>query len=1086
MATRAAELQNLERVRARVAEATAEDSRTNALWMRFYSLGSGSGVDGNQLTLLVRGYIEGIPGMLSDLQAGIEDPANGARVKRLLDLATNAFLSTPAMPGESGLIGLLGNAYLVWQLISLAARNDPVPLPPELVSAHRLIASMLGPELAGRQDRIAESLMASATPGPASADASIAPGSFAVGLWREAPPPRVASVQAAPAPPASVRTNVFAEDGSDASLAGGLDPRFGQGGLVVTGVPEGEASALAVRANGSLVVAGKCANEGGTHSAVVAQYGPRGDLDVTFGRTGCIRLDRAYGTDAPVECAASALAVQEDGKIVVAGSVRQPPQLMSGFDDLFVARITADGRLDSSFGREGWLQLDAGMASGARGMLLEPDGSIVVTGYVRDATTGNGQVCLLRLTPAGRMAPSLGASGMALLPSEGWGEGIALIRQPNGKFVVLAKEGSGSNNRFTVWRVTSDGQPDPSFGDGGRVALELGTGSNEPRALVKQADGKYLVAGYLDPREYILLRLDAAGRLDATFGNGGVVSGLFEPPSAELRDKPASFGLALAVQDNGAILLGGSLTQRRVSTGFVGTMPTYDVDRAIALARFLPDGRLDTTFGREGTAIANLSDGIDELTALALQGDGIMGAGNSGRGLLVARFCRETSSPAAEAPPAPEPAAPRRWLDASFGGSGAAFTSFRIGAAEGRAIAVQPDGRIVVAGRVESPDGKSTYIAAARYESDGALDEEFGTDGRTIVDVEGASSEARGVALQEDGKIVVAGAILDRESGGLDFALVRLESDGRVDGSLGGGLVTTDLGGGTDDVPCGVAAGQDGKLVAVGYTADAAGGREGAPAGPAGELRKERFAVVRYEVDGRLDESFGRGGIATTSFPGDVARAQAVHVLAGGGILVAGFARNPSKDYGWDLAAARYRPDGSLDDSFGDSGLVLIDVERTNDLAYGLAVQPDGKILLAGAATGPGSEETRFLVVRLDADGKLDRSFSGNGTLLVRGFLGAAAEVALLPDGRVVAAGRAIVTEEGGRERVVRDQFAIVCCLPEGRLDPAFGTDGVLLVDLGGEADRASGVAVQDDGKIVAAGTTRAEASEFAVIRVAP
>ncbi len=1073
MATRAADLQRLERVRARVAEAATEEDRTGALWSRLAGLVPGG--DARQLAAVVRGYVEGVPPVLAALQAAAGDPVDGARASRLVDVAAEAFLSTPGLPGEAGVIGLLANAHLVWQLVSLASRDDPEPLAPQLVQAHELVGNMLGPELAARHDRIAAQLLASTAAGGAAAP--LPPGAFAAGVWRALPPPRIVALNVIPATPPSVRTTVFAEGDGDAVPAGGLDPRFGRRGVVVSGVPEGEASALAVGAGGALVVAGRCANDRGTRSALVARYGSDGALDPTFGRTGCLRIDRGELAGAPLAGAASGVALQADGAVVIVGSVRQPPERNTGLDDLFAARFTPDGALDASFGGGGFLQLDAGMASAARGVLIEPDGSIVVTGSVRDARTGNGQACVLRLTAHGDLSPTLGAGGIALLPSEGAGEGIALARLGDGRLTVLSREAAGLGTRFVVWRVGPDGRPDPRFGDGGRTALELGTGSNEPRALAVEADGSCIVAGYLDSREYVLLRLDAAGRLDPRFGDGGVVTGLFERP-ADVRERPASFGAALAVQEDGAILLAGALTQRRVSTGWVGSMPTYDVDRAIAMARFLPGGRLDPEFGAGGVAITDVSDGVDELLSVALAGDRIVAAGTSARGLLLAGLLRDASSgapapapaaagPSTDGPAAPE-APPRRWLDASFGAGGAVFCSFAADPAEGRAVALQPDGRIVVVGRVGDPEAGATELAAARLERDGALDARFGAAGRKVVEIKGASGEAHAVALQADGAIVVAGSLLDGEV--RRAALVRLHPDGRVDGSFGGGLVTAGAGAGGDAVAHAVAIQADGTIVTAGYAADAS-------SGPG--LRKERFLLTRHRPDGRLDETFGAGGIVTAAFQGDLARARAVRLQQDGALVVAGFARHPAKEFGWDLAVARLLPDGSLDPSFGTAGRALVDVERTNDLAHAVALQPDGRIVLAGVAADPEGAWRHFLLARLDAAGQLDRGFGSGGIVLVRRLHGAAAALAPLPDGRLLAAGHATDVETG------RDQLALACCLPDGRLDAAFGDAGVLLVDLGGELDGASGLAVQEDGRVIVAGTTRSGgAGELVVVRV--
>jgi len=205
----------------------------------------------------------------------------------------------------------------------------------------------------------------------------------------------------------------------------------------------------------------------------------------------------------------------------------------------------------------------------------------------------------------------------------------------------------------------------------------------------------------------------------------------------------------------------------------------------------------------------------------------------------------------------------------------------------------------------------------------------------------GGSDYGFSVALQPDGKIVVAGY-----AGG-DFALARYNSDGALDTSFGsGGKVTTDFGGSYHPDGFSVALQPDGKIVVAGY----AGGD---------------FALARYNSDGALDTSFGSGGKVTTDFGGSDA-GYSVALQPDGKIVVAGYA-------GLDFALARYNSDGALDTSFGTGGKVTTDFSGGRDVGYSVALQPDGKIVVAGYAG------VDFALARYNSDGALDTSFGSGG-----------------------------------------------------------------------------------------------------------
>jgi uncharacterized delta-60 repeat protein len=419
-------------------------------------------------------------------------------------------------------------------------------------------------------------------------------------------------------------------------------------------------------------------------------------------------------------------------------------------------------------------------------------------------------------------------------------------------------------------------------------------------------------------------------------------------------------------------------------------------------------------------------------------------------------------------------------LDPTFNERGAVFASFGNEASDARALCVQPDGRVILAGAVGDPKGDTPRdIAVARFLPDGSLDDGFGGGGWAIVDIGGSDDLANAVALQADGKIVVAGEALDIDNNSLDVALVRLNPDGSVDTSFNGtGFVITDFLGGTDDRAYAVAIQDDGKIVAAGYTTRPRDAPE-KPPDPDGapELPSEYFALSRYNADGTLDEAFGKEGLAITPFEGDLARAEAMVLQATGEIVAAGFARSSPEDSATDFVVVRYRNDGGLDESFGVKGLALVDIDKTDDSARAVSLQEDGKIVVAGTAADKAANEVYFALVRLDADGKLDSTFNGGGAVLTTGFVGGAYGVAVQPDGAIVAAGYGSVAE--------RDVFAVARYRDDSSLDSAFGRDGVMLVDLGGVIDRANAMALDAEGKILVAGTSRTvDKTEFALARL--
>ena len=374
----------------------------------------------------------------------------------------------------------------------------------------------------------------------------------------------------------------------------------------------------------------------------------------------------------------------------------------------------------------------------------------------------------------------------------------------------------------------------------------------------------------------------------------------------------------------------------------------------------------------------------------------------------------------------------------SFIGDGRVITDFNGGDDVATGVAVLADGRFVVSG--SGGDG----IALARYNADGSLDATFGLDGKVSI---GGAAFAQAMALQPDGKLLIAGYA------GADFALLRFNSDGNLDTTFGGGAgqVVTDFGAGSLDLGTFVAVQGDGKIVVAGY---------------ANSGSVYDFALARYDADGSLDTSFGGDGKVTTDFgTNTIDLAWSVTVQADGKIVAAGQSGNAGGSY--DIAVIRYNPDGSLDTTFGNGdGKVISTFPGSNqDRAYSILVQPDGKIVVAGAAFG-----VDFALARYDADGSLDGTF-GVGGLVLTDFAGnqdAGLSVVCQPDGRLLVAG---LTNDGSG-----GDFAVARYNADGSLDTSFGVGGKVTVDTNGNY---ATIALRPDGGIVVAGSEAGPVGDY-------
>lgn len=402
-------------------------------------------------------------------------------------------------------------------------------------------------------------------------------------------------------------------------------------------------------------------------------------------------------------------------------------------------------------------------------------------------------------------------------------------------------------------------------------------------------------------------------------------------------------------------------------------------------------------------------------------------------------------------------------LDPTFDGDGRVTTDFGLRDSAGDVV-IQGDGKIVAAGFGNGP-GEFDF-AVARYNTDGSLDTGWGGDGTVTTDFNTSDDRGWAVALQSDGKIVVAGqTFVARSVGGsdLDFALVRYNTDGSLDtGFSGDGKLNVDLGGSESDAALDVAIQSDGDIVAAGYVRNLFPD----PLGPSD------FAVARFNGDGTQDMTFGVGGKITTDFATLHDEANAVAIQSDGKIVAAGPAEAGTNQF--DFGLARYNTNGTPDTTWGGDGTVLTNFGGS-DGANGLAVQPDQMILAVGSTTQSGSVDTAL--ARYTTTGGLDAGFDGNGTATIDyGNDDQANDVVLQTDGKIVTAGQAAVSGSF--------DFAVSRFLSTGAPDTQWSGDGKVTTDFGGANDIGFGVAIQPDLKIVAAGCAFCfEAYDFALAR---
>jgi len=401
-----------------------------------------------------------------------------------------------------------------------------------------------------------------------------------------------------------------------AEADGMLDPSFGNGGLVTTNFPfsseSDSAFAVVVQPDGRAVAAGSV---GDGHTMGAARYLTSGALDTTFSGDGLAVVEAADCPSGPLG-GASALLLQPDGRLVLVGACPG--------GDFLIARLNVDGSPDFSFGTNGHVITPITPFARPVAAMLQPDGRIVAVGSAPILPCcGDTFLVAARYNPDGSLDPSFGTGGTLTLHPTSFFRPEDAVLQADGKLVIAGNSGLPNFN-FTLVRLLPNGTLDTSFGGNGVVTTGFG-GDSSANSVIVLGDGR-IVAGGFSSGDLALARYLPDGSLDVTFGTGGLATA----------DSGATDGLAqLILLPNGKLLAAGYTSNSQGPADFL-------------LARFHPDGALDTSFGSSGFITTDFNAGSsDACNSVALAGpDLFLTAGSTVPPLLgdfaLARYIAST------------------------------------------------------------------------------------------------------------------------------------------------------------------------------------------------------------------------------------------------------------------------------------------------------------------------------------------------------------------------------------------------------------------------------------------------------------
>ncbi len=642
----------------------------------------------------------------------------------------------------------------------------------------------------------------------------------------------------------------------------------------------------------------------------------------------------------------------------------------------------------------------------------------------------------------------------------GYGIATAIAEQNDGKIVTAGYANNANTlNGAIVIRYNANGTLDPTFGTLGIATTFLTDTNVVITGLALQSDGKIIVGGYTftqsDDDRFILIRYNTDGSLDSSFGVNGIVS--------PLNNGHASFAYAIELQTDGKILLAGA------------------IGNFAAVIRFNTNGSIDNTFGQNGETVYQIAGSANGITSMKIKSDGkIITAGNYYVDPNYHFIVQQLDSSGQ--------------VDLAFTGNSIQTTSIGNSNNYLSSVQITNDGKIVAG--VYYNNGGTTDIAILRYSSDGKLDTSFGNQGITTMHASLDVDQLQSLLIQSDGKILVGGFAqgstgiqsfilrftangdVDNSFGtngilldgnaisfpaiesmalqnddkilttGYNFpgiGVSRFNSDGSLDNTFNNGTQTKALWGITDNRVYSITTQNDGKIVACGSSNNSI---------------VNNFLVIRSNSNGTLDSTFGGTGIISVPVGSHDNIANSVLVQNDNKIVAAGYSNNGAN---YNFALVRFNPDGTLDNNFGNSGIVKTQ-NLSSDGINSIALQSNQMIVAAGYSYN-GSNDV-FAIARYDTSGNLDNTFHSNGFIFT-------------PIGTGNSEAKTVLIQTNGKLIAVGQSFngsfieaALVRYKDNGELDSTFGSNGIAQNLIGTADDYISGAVLQSDSKIVIAGYT--------------
>jgi uncharacterized delta-60 repeat protein len=598
-----------------------------------------------------------------------------------------------------------------------------------------------------------------------------------------------------------------------------------------------------------------------------------------------------------------------------------------------------------------------------------------------------------------------------------YNSGTQILPQPDGSMFMIYE----SPGLFFITKKMADGTTDMSYGFGGfsvPVAALYAHAAQQP-------DGKIVIVGSnynLNSENFVIARFNVNGRLDKSFGKDGIQF-----------SRDPGIAADIIIQSDGKIIIAGNYDDFRNQI--------YNV----VIARYNTNGSPDNSFGAGGQIQTDYqyndwvntiavqadgkiviggssimrfnSNGIQDNTfnggermfinveAIMIQPDGKIVSANSfgGNNFSITRLNTDGLP------------------DNTFDGDGYQTIDFGITGAAVKTIALQAADKIMVAGYAK--DGINTNLVTGRLNANGSLDVTYSVDGKMVSSFGSATDFISAVFIQNDGKFFAIGSTINAAV--RDVAVARYNSNGEPDNSFDGdGKLIDHLILGYSQFTC-TAVQKDGKALAAGYTWNG---------------RDFDFALVRYNLDGTLDNSFSFDGKLRTDFGATDDKVNAMVIQCNGKILLAGAAGN-------NFALARYNCDGSPDNSFDNDGK-LMNHFGADDIARSIAVQKNGKIIAGG----------NYILARYNANGSPDLSFDGDGIVHTQYPINA---LAIQNSGNILTVGADLYKNT-----------TVARYLPGGLLDNTFGSDGIkfLRSSDGDYYITGNSIAVRGDDKIIIGG----------------